>query len=118
MPLGEPPQRKPRPATQAQPLTGPPPETTFSSDLAALCHHGERAVTVAVRPGGDLVAALGSPFDPEAFLTWRAEGIQVFFRGEAPARLELQLSAGASVTATADYEQPSGGPRGAEPPEC
>jgi hypothetical protein len=49
------------------------------------------------------VAALGSPFDPEAFVTWRAEGIQVFFRGEAPARLELQLSAGASVTAVATY---------------
>jgi hypothetical protein len=103
MPLDHPPERKARPASQAQALAGPPPETTFSSDLAALCHHGERAVTVAVRPGGDLVAALGSPFDPEAFVTWRAEGIQVFFRGEAPARLELQLSAGASVTAVATY---------------
>jgi hypothetical protein len=37
-------------------------------------------------------------------VTWRAEGIQVFFRGEAPTRLELQLSAGAFVTATAVYE--------------
>lgn len=103
MPLGEPPRRKPRPASQAQALPGPPPDTMFSSDLAALCHHGERAVTVAVRPDGEIVAALGSPFDPEAFVTWRADGIQVFFRGEAPARLELQLSAGASVTAVATY---------------
>jgi hypothetical protein len=103
MPLGEPPARKPRPASLAQALAGPVPETTFSSDLAALCHSGERAVTVAVRPGGDLVATLGSPFDPEAFVTWRAGGIQVFFRGEAPARLDLQLSAGASVSAVATY---------------
>jgi hypothetical protein len=104
MPLGERPERKPRPAARAQAFAGDPPVTTFSSDLATLCHHGERAVTVAGRPGGELVAALGSPFDPEAFVTWRAEGIQVFFRGEAPARLELQLSAGAFVTATATYD--------------
>jgi hypothetical protein len=104
MPLGERPERKPRPAARAQPLTGTPPVTTFSSDLATLCHYGERAVTVAGGPGGELVAVLGSPFDPEAFVTWRAEGIQVFFRGEAPARLELQLSAGAFVTATATYD--------------
>ena len=103
MPLGERPERKPRPAARAQPLAGPPPVTTFSSDLATLCHHGERALTVACTPDGGLVAALGSPFDPEAFVTWRAEGIQVFFRGEAPARLELELSAGAFVTATATY---------------
>jgi len=104
MPFDRPPERKVRPATRAQGLAGPAPETTFSSDLATLCHHGERAVTVAARPGGELVAALGSPFDPEAFVTWRADGIQVFFRGEAPARLELQLSAGATVTATATYQ--------------
>ena len=104
MPLGERPERKPRPAARAQPVSGQPPVTTFSSDLATLCHHGERAVTVAGAPDGRLVAALGSPFDPEAFVTWRAEGIQVFFRGEAPARLELQLSAGAFVTATAVYD--------------
>jgi hypothetical protein len=104
MPLGERPERKPRPAAQAQPLTGPPPATTFSSDLAALCHHGERAVTVAGGPDGALVAVLGSPFDPEAFVTWRAEGIQVFFRGVAPTRLELRLSAGAFVAATATYD--------------
>ncbi len=103
MPLGDPPERKRRPAAQATPLTGPVPETHFSSDLVTLCHHGERAVTVATGPGRELVAALGSPFDPEAFVTWRAEGIQVFFRGEAPARLDLQLSAGAFVTATATY---------------
>ena len=103
MPLGEPPRRTPRPAARAEPLTGPPPETTFSADLLTLCHHGERAVTVAAGPDGGLVAALGSPFDPEAFVTWRAEGIQVFFRGEAPTRLELQLSAGAFVTAVATY---------------
>jgi hypothetical protein len=78
--------------------------TTFSSDLATLCHHGERAVTVATAPDGGLVAALGSPFDPEAFVTWRAEGIQVFFRGDAPTRLELRLSAGAFVTAAAVYD--------------
>jgi hypothetical protein len=67
-----------------------------------LCRHGERAVTVATGPGGELRAVLGSPFDPEAFVTWRAEGIQVFFRGEAP-RLDLQLSAGAFVEASAIY---------------
>jgi hypothetical protein len=104
MPLGERPERKPRPAARAQAFTGEPPVTTFSSDLATLCHHGERAVTVAGGPDGELVAVLGSPFDPEAFVTWRSEGIQVFFRGEAPARLELQLSAGAFVTATATYD--------------
>lgn len=104
MPLGERPERQPRPAARAQPLAGPPPLTTFSSDLATLCHHGERAVTVAGGPEGQLVAVLGSPFDPEAFVTWRAEGIQVFFRGEAPARLDLQLSAGAFLTATASYD--------------
>jgi hypothetical protein len=104
MPLGEPPERKPRPAARAQVLAGDPPVTTFSSDLVTLCHHGERAVTVACGPGREIVAVLGSPFDPEAFVTWRAEGIQVFFRGEAPARLDLQLSAGAFVTATATYD--------------
>jgi hypothetical protein len=104
MPLGQRPERKPRPAARSQPLPGPPPVTTFSSDLATLCRHGERAVTVASAADGGLVAALGSPFDPEAFVTWRTEGIQVFFRGEAPARLELQLSAGAFVTATAVYD--------------
>ena len=103
MPLGQPPDRKPRPAARAEPLAGPPPATTFSSDLAALCHHGERAVTVAGGPDRELVAVLGSPFDAEAFVTWRAAGIQVFFRGETPARLELQLSAGAFVTAVATY---------------
>jgi hypothetical protein len=104
VPLGERPERKPRPAARAQPLTGPPPVTTFSSELAVLCHHGERAVTGAGGPGRELVAVLGSPFDPEAFVTWRAEGIQVFFRGEAPTRLDLQLSAGAYLTATAVYD--------------
>lgn len=103
MPLGDAPERKRRPAARAEALAGPAPETVFSSDLLTLCHHGERAVTVAGGPGHELVAALGSPFDPEAFVTWRAEGIQVFFRGEAPARLELQLSAGAFVTAVATY---------------
>ena len=104
MPLGERPDRKPRPAARAQTLIGPAPTTTFSPDLAALCHHGERAVTVAQGPQDDLVAVLGSPFDPEAFVTWRAEGIQVFFRGDPPSRLELRLSAGAFVTATASYD--------------
>jgi len=103
VPLGEPPKREPRPAARAEPLAGPAPETTFSPDLLTLCHHGERAVTVAGGPDGRLVAVLGSPFDPEAFVTWRAEGIQVFFRGEAPARLDLQLSAGAFLTAVATY---------------
>jgi len=103
VPLGDAPERKRRPAARATPLPGPAPETTFSTDLVTLCHHGERAVTVAGAPDGSLVAALGSPFDPEAFVTWRSEGIQVFFRGEAPARLHLQLSAGAFVTATATY---------------
>jgi len=104
MPLGQPPERKPRPAARAEPLAGPPPETTISPDLAALCHHGERAVTVAGGRDRELVAVLGSPFDPEAFVTWRAEGIQVFFRGEAPTRLALQLSAGAFVAATATWD--------------
>ena len=104
MPLGDAPERKRRPAARAQPLAGPPPATTFSTDLTTLCHHGERAVTVAGGPDGDLVAVLGSPFDPEAFVTWRADGIQVFFRGEAPTRLDLKLSAGAFVTATAAYD--------------
>jgi hypothetical protein len=102
--MGSAPERKRRPSARAEPLAGPPPDTTFSSDLLALCHHGERAVTVATDPEGKLVAALGSPFDPEAFVTWRADGIQVFFRGtKAPARLELQLSAGAFVDARATY---------------
>jgi hypothetical protein len=104
MPLGDAPESKRRPAARATPLAGPPPETTFSSDLVTLCHHGERAVTVAGGPDRELVAVLGSPFDPEAFVTWRAEGIQVFFRGEAPARLDLQLSAGAFLTAVASYD--------------
>jgi hypothetical protein len=104
MPLGQPPERKQRPSARAEPLAGPAPETLFSSDVAALCHHGERAVTVAARPDGELVAVLGSPFDPEAYVTWRADGIQVFFRGPAPARLQLELSAGAFVTAVATYE--------------
>lgn len=104
MPLGDAPQRKRRPAAQATPLPGPAPETHFSPDLMTLCHHGERAVTVAAAPDGSLVAALGSPFDPEAFVTWRTEGIQVFFRGDAPARLDLRLSAGALVTAVATYD--------------
>ena len=94
----------PRPAARAQPLTGPPPVTTFSPELVTLCHHGERAITVAGGPDRDPVAVLGSPFDPEAFVTWRAEGIQVFYRGEAPTRLDLALSAGAFVTASATYD--------------
>ncbi|HVW33008.1 MAG TPA: hypothetical protein VHL53_10755 [Acidimicrobiia bacterium] len=101
-PLGDAPERKKRPKEQAVPLPEPP-ETTFSADLRTLCHHGERAVTVAGGRDRELVAVLGSPFDPEAFVTWRTDGIQVFFRGEAPARLDLQLSAGAYVTATAFY---------------
>jgi hypothetical protein len=105
--MGSAPERKRRPSARAEPLAGPPPETSFSSDLVTLCHHGERAVTVATGPDGKLVAALGSPFDPEAFVTWRADGIQVFFRGaKAPARLELQLSAGAFVDARATYLPP------------
>ena len=103
MPLGDAPERKRRPAAQATPLPGPAPETHFSADLRTLCHHGERAVTVAGRPDGELVAALGSPFVPEAFVTWRADGIQVFYRGQPPARLDLQLSAGAFVSAVATY---------------
>jgi len=72
--------------------------------LVTLCHHGERAITVAGGPDRHPVAVLGSPFDPEAFVTWRAEGIQVFYRGEAPTRLDLALSAGAFVTASATYD--------------
>jgi hypothetical protein len=102
-PLGDAPERKQRPAAKAVPIAEPP-ETTFSADLRTLCHHGERAVTVAGGPDREMVAVLGSPFDPEAFVTWRADGIQVFFRGETPARLDLQLSAGAFVTAIASYD--------------
>lgn len=103
MPLGDAPERKRRPAARAQALAGSLPETVFSSDLVLLCHHGERAVTVASGPDRELLAVLGSPFDPEAFVTWRTDGIQVFFRGEVPARLELQLSAGASLRVIATY---------------
>src|ERR671915_955421 len=101
MPLGDAPERKRRPAARAVPLAGPVPETTVSPDLAVLCRHGERAVTVAGGPDRELVAVLGSPFDPEAFVTWRAEGIQVFFRGEAPAPLGLPPSARALLTPAA-----------------
>ena len=99
MPLGEAPRR--RPAARAEPLAGPAPETTFSSDLPS-------ATTASGRsrwppgPTGSSVAVLGSPFDPEAFVTWRADGIQVFFRGPAPARLDLRLDGGAFVTAGRD----------------
>jgi hypothetical protein len=37
-------------------------------------------------------------------VTWRADGIQIFFRGDPPARLELRLSAGAFVDAITVYE--------------
>ena len=99
------PERKRRPAQRAVPLQGTPPETHLAPTLLALCHSGERAVTVFVRPGAAGVAALGSPMDPEAFVVWRTSGVYVFLRGEVPARLELRLDRGAVVAVSADYEQ-------------
>jgi hypothetical protein len=104
MPLGGAPERRRRPAARAAVLPGVPPKTLLSPDLVVLCHHGERAVTVAGGRDRKPVAVLGSPFDPEAFVTWRADGIQIFFRGDPPARLELRLSAGAFVDAITVYE--------------
>lgn len=100
----EPRARRPRPAARAEHLPGPVPETRIDAPLVRLCHAGERAVTVAGGPGRDTVAVLGSPFDAEAFVTWRADGIQIFFRGPAPNRLDLGLDERAGVTAVAIYD--------------
>ncbi|MGH8990265.1 MAG: hypothetical protein ACRDZ7_01905 [Acidimicrobiia bacterium] len=97
------PERKRRPAQRAVPLEGVQPETHLAPMLVALCHSGERAVTVFVRPGAAGVAALGSPVDPEAFVVWRENGVYVFLRGEVPTRLELGLDGGAAVTVSATY---------------
>lgn len=94
-----------RPAARAERLEGPAPDTRIAPGLTALCHGGERAITVAAGPGRQPTAALGSPFDPEAFLTWRTGGIQVYFRGPVPARLELDLDATARVTASVTYQE-------------
>ena len=100
----EPEARRPRPAARAESLPGPVPDTRIDTALISLCHAGERAVSVAGGPGRDTVAVLGSPFDAEAFVTWRADGIQIFFRGPAPKRLELGLDDRAGVAAVAIYD--------------
>jgi hypothetical protein len=95
---------KRRPAERARRLEGDVPETRLSPALALVCQAGERAVTVAARPGAPAVAVLGSPSDPEAYLVWRAEGVYVFFRGPAPARLELGFDDAAGVAAVVGYD--------------
>lgn len=101
------PERKRRPAQRAVPLEGEPPDTHLAPGLAALCHAGERAVTVFARPGADGLATLGSPMDPEAFVVWRASGVSVFLRGEVPTRLELWLDDTAAVAVRATYDEAS-----------
>lgn len=96
-----------RPAQRAVPLEGALPDTRLAPALLALCHAGERAVTVFARPGMDGPAALGSPVDPEAFVVWRANGVYVFLRGEVPARLELWLDDTAAVAVSATYGEES-----------
>lgn len=94
-----------RPAQRATRLEGAPPATRLSPGLAALCHSGERAVTVFCRPGAEGHATLGSPMDPEAFTVWRADGVYVFLRGEVPEALELWLDATARVAVAARYRE-------------
>lgn len=97
------PERKPRPAQRAVPLTGTLPDTRLAPNLVALCHGGERAVTVFLRSDGGAFAALGSPMDAEAYTVYRTEGVYVFLRGDVPATLELGLEAGGTVTVRAGY---------------
>ncbi|MGH9042719.1 MAG: hypothetical protein ACRDZ3_21100 [Acidimicrobiia bacterium] len=97
------PERRPRPAHRAVPLTGTPPETHLAPGLLALCHSGERAVSVFLRPDGDAYAALGSPMDPEAYAVFRTDGVYVFLRGDVPATLDLRLEAGGTVAVRAGY---------------
>jgi len=97
---------KRRPVERARRLESDVPETVISPALGLVCRSGERAITVAARPDGQAVAALGSPSDPEAFLVWRVEGVYVFFRGPAPARLELGFDDAAGVAAVIDYDGP------------
>lgn len=94
-----------RPAQRAALLEGALPDTHLAPGLAALCHAGERAVTVFARPGTAGMATLGSPVDPEAFVVWRADGVYVFLRGEVPTRLELWLDDTASVVVNASYDE-------------
>lgn len=98
------PDRKGRPAQRAVPLEGRLPETVLAPGLLALCHAGERAVTVFAGAG---MAALGSPMDPEAFVVWRANGVYVFLRGDVPTRLELWLDGTARVAVKASYDEES-----------
>jgi hypothetical protein len=101
----EAPDRKRRPAQRAVPLVGTLPDTRLAPELVALCHSGERAITVFARPGAAGPATLGSPMDPESFVVWRANGIYVFLRGEVPAELELWLDHTASVAVSARYQE-------------
>lgn len=101
------PERKRRPAQRAVPLEGTPPDTHLAPGLLAVCHAGERAVTVFARPGATGMATLGSPMDPEAFVVWRADGVYVFLRGEVPRRLELWLDDTAAVAVKAGYDESS-----------
>ncbi|HEY3240174.1 MAG TPA: hypothetical protein VGL92_11455 [Acidimicrobiia bacterium] len=98
------PEPKRRPAQRAVPLEGALPDTHLAPTLVALCHSGERAVTVFIRPGAAGLATFGSPVDPEAFVVWRVNGVYVFLRGEVPTRLELGLDGGAAVAVSASYE--------------
>lgn len=95
--------RRPRPASRARRLAGDVPETELSARLVAVCHAGERAVTVLAGRDRPLRAALGSPGEPEAFVVWRAEGVYVFLAGEVPESLELDLDRQARVTGTVRY---------------
>jgi hypothetical protein len=104
------PDRKRRPAQRAALLEGTLPDTHLAPGLLALCHGGERAVTVFTRPGAPGMATLGSPMDPEAFVVWRAGGVYVFLRGEVPTRLELWLDDTAAVAVRASYAEGSAGP--------
>jgi hypothetical protein len=99
--------RRPRPVGRARRVEGDVPDTRIAADLGLVCRAGERAVTVATRPGGEAVAVLGSPSDPEAFTVWRADGVYVFFRGPAPARLELRFDTAAGVAAVVTYDEGS-----------
>jgi len=101
------PEQKRRPAQRAVPLEGTLPETRLAPGLLALCHAGERAVTVFARPGAAALAALGSPVDPEAFVVWRAGGVYVFLRGEVPTHLDLWLDDTAAVAVSAGYDEES-----------
>lgn len=97
--------RRPRPAARARRLAGDAPETALSARLVAVCHAGERAVTVIAGRHRPLQAALGSPGEPEAYVVWRTQGVYVFLAGDVPETLELDLDRQARVTGSARYER-------------